>query len=175
MFLFNAWYIAAELSELELRPLGRTILGKPLVIFKSENGTVAALDDRCPHRLVPLSLGIVRGENIRCAYHGAEFGTDGVCAAVPGQRTAPTQVRVRTYPLLLRHGYYWVWMGDPEKSSDESTIPGGYQVCDMPGWVGGGGHFESMKVDYRLLNDNIIDITHAEFVHPETFGGQEWA
>lgn len=173
MLLFDAWYIVAEPRELENGPLARTILNQPLVIYVTENGEVAVLEDRCPHRLVPLSMGKVAGENLRCAYHGAEFSPSGACVAVPGQKSAPRSVKVRSFPVVRKHGYYWVWMGDPELSTDHSTIPDGYWRSDAEGWRGGYGLFPSMKVDYRLLNDNVIDITHAEFVHPESFGGQE--
>ena len=173
MFLNDAWYIAAEPKELDQGPLARTILNQPLVLFRTEAGVAAALEDRCPHRLIPLSMGRVLGENIRCAYHGARFAGNGACVAVPGQTVIPASARVRSYPVVLRHGYYWVWPGDPRKSVDESSIPDGYWRSDDTGWMGSYGRFESMKVDYRLLNDNVIDITHAEFVHPESFGGQE--
>lgn len=173
VFLYDAWYIVAESREVSDRPLARTILNLPLVIFKTAAGEIVALEDRCPHRLVPLSLGTVMGNNLRCAYHGAEFGPDGACVAVPGQKAAPRSVKVRSYPAVQKHGYIWAWMGDPALSSDQSLIPEGYWRSDAEGWRGGYGLFASMKVDYRLLNDNVIDITHAEFVHPETFGGQE--
>jgi vanillate O-demethylase monooxygenase subunit len=173
MFLHNAWYIAAEPAELSQGPVARTILNESLVLYRAEDGELAALQDRCPHRLLPLSLGKVVGRNIRCAYHGAEFAPSGECARIPGQKSLPKAVKVRSYPVVLRHGYCWVWMGDPAASQDYSTIPDGYAPSDAPDWNGVYGHFESMKVDYQLLNDNVIDITHAEFVHPESFGGQE--
>jgi phenylpropionate dioxygenase-like ring-hydroxylating dioxygenase large terminal subunit len=173
MFMNNAWYIAAEPAELEHGPVSRKFLNQSVVIFRSESGVMGALEDRCPHRFVPLSMGKVVGENLRCTYHGAEFQRDGRCAGVPGQKAVPSALRVRSYPMVTRHGYHWIWMGEPAASVDESTIPDGYRESAMDGWVGAYGHFESMKVDYRLLNDNVIDVTHAEFVHPESFGGKE--
>jgi phenylpropionate dioxygenase-like ring-hydroxylating dioxygenase large terminal subunit len=173
MFLHDAWYIAAEPAELLQAPLARTILGKAVVLFRTESGEIAALEDRCPHRLVPLSLGKIVGNSIRCAYHGAEFSASGECVRIPGQRVVPRAVKVRSFPVVQRHGYCWIWMGNPAESSDYSTMPDGYEPSDAPGWKGVYGHFQSMKVDYQLLNDNVIDITHAEFVHPESFGGQE--
>ena|SRR5579859_2436634 len=173
MFLYDAWYIVAEPNEISDAPFARTILNQPLVIYRIEDGTVVALEDRCPHRLVPLSMGKVVGQSLRCAYHGAEFAQNGACVAVPGQKAVARSVKVRSFPVVEKHGYLWVWMGDPALSSDLSLIPEGYWRSDADGWRGGYGHFASMKVDYRLLNDNVIDITHAEFVHPESFGGQE--
>jgi vanillate O-demethylase monooxygenase subunit len=80
---------------------------------------------------------------------------------------------VPSYPVLQRHGYVWVWLGDLDKASDESTIPAGFAIGEEPNWLGGYGRFESLQADYRLINDNLFDITHAEFVHPESFGGPE--
>lgn len=174
MFIQNAWYIVAEPQELGPGAIAsRTLLGKRLAIFRGPSGQVVAMDDFCPHRLVPLSLGKLTDKGIRCAYHGAEFGCDGACIAVPGQKIVPRLAKVTTYPVVERHGYAWVWLGDPSLASDESTIPDGFWVSGDSAWIGGYGHIESIKADYRLINDNLFDITHAEFVHPESFGGAE--
>lgn len=173
MFVQNAWYVAAEPAELANGPLPRTILGHRMVLFRAANGQVGALEDRCPHRMAPLSLGKVVGNNLQCAYHGAEFGADGQCVKVPGQGAVPNAARVRSFPARERYGYIWVWPGDPALSSDESTIPQGFAITSEPAWQGTYGRFESLKADYRLLNDNLFDISHAEFVHPESFGGIE--
>ncbi len=173
-FLFNSWYIVAEPSELaDGAIVGRTLLGKRIAVYRGDSGTIAAFDDFCPHRLVPLSLGKVIGDRLRCAYHGAEFGSDGYCVKVPGQKAPGPNTFVKTYPVIERHGYVWIWLGDPVRAVDESGIPSGFSFGDDPGWIGGFGHMESIQADYRLINDNLFDITHAEFVHPESFGGAE--
>jgi phenylpropionate dioxygenase-like ring-hydroxylating dioxygenase large terminal subunit len=173
-FIFNAWYIAAELSELEGNHIvGRTLLGKRIAIYRGVSGRIVALDDFCPHRLVPFSLGKVIGDGLRCAYHGAEFDPDGSCTKVPGQEVPNARARVTTYPALSRYGYVWVWLGEPAKSVDESGIPDGFWVSGADQWIGGHGHMDSIHVDYRLINDNLFDPTHAEFVHPESLGGPE--
>jgi phenylpropionate dioxygenase-like ring-hydroxylating dioxygenase large terminal subunit len=174
MFLFNAWYIVAEPQELaEGRIVARTLLGRRVAVYRGASGVLVAIDDACPHRLAPLSLGTVVGDGIKCAYHGAEFGPDGQCRGVPGQKAVPPRARVNSYPVVERHGYVWIWLGDPERASDESSIPDGFWVSGDPSWIGGYGHMESIRSDYRLINDNLFDITHAEFVHPESFGGVE--
>ena len=173
MYISKTWYIAAEPQEINERPLARTILGKPLVLFKTQSGKVVALDDRCPHRFAPLSLGRVVGENLRCGYHGAEFDCQGACVAVPGQSIVPPKARVTSYPVLKKHGYIWIWLGDPAGATDLSTIPEFLYRSDHPGWDGGYGHFESIGANFNLINDNLFDITHAEYVHPESFGGEE--
>ncbi len=172
MLIYNSWYVAAEPHELDSGPLARTILNMPVVLFKTESGKVAALEDRCPHRFVPLSLGKVVGENIQCGYHGAQFGVTGAFQLVPGQNTVPNSC-VKRYPTTEKHGYIWIWMGAPELSSDTSSIPEFFYRGDHPGWDGGYGHFESIQAGYGLINDNLFDITHAEYVHPGSFGGEE--
>lgn len=173
MFIKNTWYIAAEPQELAGRPLARTILEKPIVLFRTESGKVVALDDRCPHRFAPLSLGKVVGERIQCGYHGAQFDVNGACALVPGQTIVPPKARLTTYPVIEKHGYVWIWMGDPSGASDTSSIPDFLYRSGDANWDGGYGHFESIQANYNLINDNLFDITHAEFVHPESFGGEE--
>ncbi len=173
MYISNTWYIAAEPQELGERPLARTFLGKPVVLFKTQSGRIVALDDRCPHRFAPLSLGRVIGEHLRCGYHGAEFDCHGACVAVPGQSIVPPKAKVTSYPVVRKHGYLWIWLGDPQGAADHSTIPDFLYRSDHPGWDGGYGHFESIRANFNLINDNLFDITHAEYVHPESFGGEE--
>jgi len=173
VYIRNTWYIAAEPQEVTQKPLARTILGRPIVLFTTASGRTVALDDRCPHRFAPLSIGRVVGENLRCGYHGAEFDAAGVCVAVPGQTIVPPKARVTSYPIVSKHGYLWIWMGDPAMAADLSTIPDFLYRSDHPDWSGGYGHFESIRANYNLINDNLFDITHAEYVHPESFGGEE--
>src|SRR5262249_45679599 len=80
----NAWYVACLSSELRGRPVGRVMLGTPLVLFRGADGAPAALLDRCAHRNVPLSIGRIVDQRLECAYHGWQYGTDGRCAKIPG-------------------------------------------------------------------------------------------
>jgi phenylpropionate dioxygenase-like ring-hydroxylating dioxygenase large terminal subunit len=173
MFIRNTWYIAAEPQEVGPRPLARTILELPVVLFRTQSGKPVALEDKCPHRFMPLSLGRVVGERIQCGYHGAQFDASGACVLVPGQELVPPKARVASYPLVEKHGYVWIWMGDPAAAGDLSTIPEFLYRSGDARWDGGYGHFESIQANYNLINDNLFDITHAEYVHPESFGGEE--
>lgn len=174
MFVRNAWYVATDPTELAERSIiARRILDERIVIFRTESGGLAALEDACPHRKAPLSLGRIAGETIQCGYHGAAFGVDGRCTSIPGQSLIPRGAQVRSYPIQERHGFIWIWTGDPERAGDESSIPETFSVGAHPDYRGGHGLFESLKTNYRLLNDNLFDITHAEYVHPESFGGAE--
>lgn len=173
MFIRNTWYIAAEPAEMDAGPIARTILDTPVAIARTTSGHAFALEDRCPHRFVPLSLGSICGERLRCAYHGAEFDVSGACVHVPGQDMPPARAAVRSFPVIEKHGFVWIWMGDPALAGDETTVPDFLYRSDDPAWDGGYGHFESIRVNYNLINDNLFDITHAEFVHPESFGAEE--
>src|SRR5580700_1033014 len=100
MFLRNHWYVAAAEEEVAGRPLGRTILGEPVVLFRTEDGTPVALEDRCAHRRLPLSMGKMVGNELQCHYHGLRFDRTGQCVRVPGQDLIPPSARVRSYPLV---------------------------------------------------------------------------
>src|SRR5262245_42423925 len=136
MFLRNTWYIGALTQEVtRLAPLGRVILGEPIVFLRTRTGEVAALRDRCPHRFAPLSLGRIKNDEIHCGYHGMAFNKDGRCVLNPTQPTekiAPT-THVRTYPLVERHRLLWIWMGDPALANPE-LIPN-YWYYDHADWA----------------------------------------
>jgi phenylpropionate dioxygenase-like ring-hydroxylating dioxygenase large terminal subunit len=85
-YIRNAWYVAAWSHQLETaKPYAITILGDRLVIYRTALGRLAALEDRCVHRLAPLSLGRCEGERLRCMYHGFLYGADGTVVEVPGE------------------------------------------------------------------------------------------
>jgi phenylpropionate dioxygenase-like ring-hydroxylating dioxygenase large terminal subunit len=170
-FLRNHWYVAAERSEIGTRPLARTLLGERVVLFRGETGTPVALQDRCPHRFAPLSSGHIIGETIRCTYHGARFDRTGRCIEVPGVARIPERLCVRSYPVVEQYGWVWIWMGEPE-SADATLVPRNawYGDNNDPCWRSGWSCFESMPVNYLLISDNLMDVTHAEYIHPESFG-----
>src|SRR6478735_12814971 len=133
MWIRNAWYVAAWTHEIEPdRIHARTIIDQPLVIYRTSGGGIVALEDRCPHRFAPLSMGRLEGDNLRCLYHGMRFGPDGRCNEVPGQDTIPKQACVRRFPALDFEGWIWVWPGDPAKA-DEALVPRTVSTAD-PAW-----------------------------------------
>ena len=117
MFVKNAWYVAATVGELSDRPLARTLLGEKLVFFRGQSGRAVALQDRCCHRLAPLSLGDVEPGGIRCRYHGMKFNDSGQCIEIPGQDIIPPGMCVQAYPLVERYGFVWIWMGAPDRAN----------------------------------------------------------
>src|SRR5579875_3301069 len=114
MFLRNYWYVAAFSDEVREERLGRTILNEPVALFRTKSGAVAALEDRCSHRWMPLSKGWVDGEMLVCCYHGVAFDSAGACVRVPGRDTPQPGLAVRRFPTVERYGAIWIWMGDPQ-------------------------------------------------------------
>jgi vanillate O-demethylase monooxygenase subunit len=167
VFLKNAWYVAGWHHHVGNDLLARTICNEPIVFFRTEDGTVAALEDRCCHRSAPLSIGRHKGDEIECGYHGLRFDRTGQCTAVPSQDLVPPGARVRSYPIVEKNRWIWIWMGDPAKA-DESRIPD-YFWLDSPDWTAIEDYFH-VKCHYQAYIDIQLDQTHSPYVHPDTLG-----
>lgn len=170
MFLQNEWYAASWGSALGREPVGRLICGEPVVLYRDEAGQAVALENTCPHRLLPLSMGFVEGDAIRCKYHGLLLGRDGVCREMPGGGEPNPSVRVKTYPVVERYHLVWVWIGDPE-AADPAKLPDLW-MTEAEGWQVAGGAME-LACDYRLVIDNLMDLTHETYVHATSVGQKE--
>jgi vanillate O-demethylase monooxygenase subunit len=152
--------------------MAATILGERIVIYRTESGKIAALEDRCGHRLAPLSLGRCEGERLRCMYHGLLFNTDGEVVEIPGQPMIPRHARVRTYPVVDRYSWIWIWMGAGE--ADESLIPPAVGLDD-PNYLMFSDQLE-YESEAELICNNLLDFSHLTYVHANSFGaGDTWA
>lgn len=174
MFIRNSWYVIAESNEVATGSLlGRTVLNEHIVVMRTANGQLRAFTDACPHRFAPLSAGKVIDDCIQCPYHGSVYDADGHCVKVPGQSGAHgMDIGLQAYPLLERYGYLWIWMGTAQSCDDGASIPQWFDYADPgnPHWRGRADQFPAMPVYYELINDNLHDVSHVEFVHPETLG-----
>jgi vanillate O-demethylase monooxygenase subunit len=164
----NAWYPLTWSRNVSRTLARHKVLGKDLVVYRTEAGAPVAMDDVCPHRLAPLSMGRLRGDSIECGYHGMTFGTDGRCTRIPGQPVIPPNARVPSYPVAERMGLVWIWPGDPALA-DPSTI------YDLPqyhsaGWRVIEGDALHIGGNYLNLADNLTDPAHVSFVHLSTLG-----
>jgi len=166
MYLRNYWYVAAWDDEVTRAPLARRVLGEDIVLFRKLDGSVAALEDRCAHRKLPLSAGRVTGDSIQCGYHGLTYDCSGACVKIPGQ-PRPEHVRVRTYPVVERDRFVLVWMGDPAHP-DESRIVSFPRLSD-PDWSVTKVRLH-VKGSYLLVVDNLLDLSHVAYVHNSTIG-----
>ena len=167
MFLRNYWYVAASDHEVERRPVGRIILGEPIVFYRLEDGTPVALEDRCAHRHLPLSMGKLVGDTLQCHYHGLRYDKTGTCVRVPGQDLIPRSARVKCYPVVERYHWLWIWMGDPALADPDKITD--FHWFDDPNW-GAKGHYLHVNANWQLIVDNLLDLTHLAFVHETTIG-----
>lgn len=170
MFVRNSWYVAAYSDQVGRAPLDRLLLEQPVVLFRKQDGTPVALEDRCVHRSVPLSMGNVIGDTIQCVYHGLVYDCAGTCIKIPGQVKVPQRARVRSYPLVERYGCIWIWMGDAELA-DATRIPDFHWLTD-PGWRVTKTHVE-VQAHYQLVIDNLLDLSHVAYLHASTVGTDE--
>jgi vanillate O-demethylase monooxygenase subunit len=130
---------------------------------------VAAVENFCPHRGAPLSLGKVCNGKLVCGYHGLEMGCEGKTVHMPGQRVRGFPA-IKAYAVAQRYGFVWVWPGDQAKA-DQALLPQ-FEFFDNPAWAYGGGLYH-VKADYRLMIDNLMDLTHETYVHANSIGQPE--
>jgi phenylpropionate dioxygenase-like ring-hydroxylating dioxygenase large terminal subunit len=168
-FMRNCWYVASWTHSLTAScPLAVTIIDEPLVLFRTREGSAAALRDCCCHRNAPLSHGRCENGVLRCMYHGLMFDGSGQCVGIPGQTHIPSTCRVRSYPVLESRGCVFVWMGDPARADPLLIpLPDDYDPRDWDlRWTQC-----DLRTHYMLMNDNLADMSHVAFLHEATFGG----
>jgi phenylpropionate dioxygenase-like ring-hydroxylating dioxygenase large terminal subunit len=170
-FIRNAWYVAAWDHEIPAENLfARTVIGEPLLLYRTANGDIVALEDRCCHRQAPLSRGRREGDCVRCGYHGLKFDSHGLCVEVPGMDGVPPKARVRRFPVVVQNKWVFVWMGD-EARADPTLLPDNFSN-DHPDWryLPGYLHYDT---PWQLIADNLLDFSHLSYVHAATFGGSD--
>jgi vanillate O-demethylase monooxygenase subunit len=171
MFLKNCWYVAAWPSELpDNGLLSRRLVNTPILLYRTSAGAPVALLDRCPHRLVPLSAGKRDGDLVRCGYHGMTFSPDGKCVHIPGQSEVPAAASATTVPVIEQHGLIWIWPGDAAKA-DPDLVPD-LPWMTLPNWTASTG-YTHVAGDYRLLSDNLLDLSHENYIHQATIANEE--
>ena len=164
----NAWYPAAWGHEIRRELFARKICDTNVVLYRRTDGEVAALEDACWHRLLPLSLGRLIDDQLMCGYHGLVFNSAGRGTFMPAQKTINPSACVRAFPVVERHRLVWIWPGDPALA-DPAKLPD-FHWNDGIEWKGEGGTFVSLKCDYRLVVDNLMDLTHETYVHAGSIG-----
>jgi len=169
--------VAAAAEEVTRKPLSRWLLEQPVVLFRTEEGSVAALEDRCAHRWAPLSQGQLIGDEIACPYHGFRYNTRGACTFIPSQPHArvPAALKVLSYPVREHANFVWIWMGDPARA-DPSLLP------HIPWLDDGTCHFQwrsrhmEFGCNYMAVQENLMDFTHIAHLHADNaYAGVERA
>jgi phenylpropionate dioxygenase-like ring-hydroxylating dioxygenase large terminal subunit len=168
-FPMDRWWVAGFSWELTDKPLARTFLDRPMVLFRTPDGAVAALEDRCCHKELPLSCGAVEPRGLRCGYHGLLYDGQGACIEIPGQDRIPPKARVVSYPLRERDQILWVWVGS-RPDAQPADEPPAYPVHGDPRYKFGGASYH-YDAPYQLIHDNLLDLSHLGYVHLKTIGG----
>jgi phenylpropionate dioxygenase-like ring-hydroxylating dioxygenase large terminal subunit len=163
------WYPVAWATDLKSRgTLAVRFAGEPIVVVRTETGRLYALEDRCAHRQVPLSQGVVDGERLRCNYHGWTYDCAGACVDVPyigrGEARAPNGVR--SYPICEADGLLFVFPGDPALA--EARKPGSlgaftdrrYKTRRLN---------RQVAAHYSFMHENLMDMNH-QFLHRRQMG-----
>jgi len=167
-YVKNAWYVAGWASEFDGELRRVTILEEHVVMFRNSGGQVIALEDRCPHRMLPLSKGKLIGDDIQCGYHGLTFNCEGKCIRIPGQTNLPASAGVPAYTVHEKHDIVWIWMGDQKRANPDDifTMP----EFEDPLWHAHQGEALHLKSHYLNVAENLVDPAHVSFVHPTTLG-----
>lgn len=171
-FVFNEWYVAAFSDDISRTLLPRTLLGKRILMYRTQAGKAVAMDDRCAHRSFPLSISTLDGDTIVCNYHGFRYNEQGDLIETPSQKQCPRGVGIRTYPIVERGPLAWIWMGDPALA-DESTLPN-QAWTQNPDWECTSGYFHHPG-NYISMHENLLDLTHLSFLHANTIGTPDYA
>lgn len=171
-YIRNTWYVAAWDHEIGPdAPLSRRLLGEPVLLLRDKTGAPRAVSGVCPHRYASLSMGRFENGVIHCAYHGLGFDGSGACVHNPFG-VPPRSMRLRSYPVVERHSAIWIWMGE-ESRADPVLIPDfGFNDPDTH-WLGKG--YLTVQASYELEVENILDLSHIQFLHPTTLGSGEVA
>jgi len=173
-FIRNIWYAALWSSELPAGKLvSQMITGTPVLFFRKEDGSAAAITDRCSHHFVPLSMGqIMPGDRVQCPYHGLEFNAQGRCVKNPhGDGTIPAAAHLQSFPVVEKHTVIWIWMGN--KPATPETIPNYSCLDNAPELHATAPAYLYMNAGYELLTDNLLDLSHTSYLHSGILGNAD--
>ena len=166
----NCWYVLDWAADVKRTLKNRMVLNQDLVYFRAKGGEVVVLQNRCGHRCFPLHRSTLNKKNdtIQCGYHGLTYGTDGTCVKIPSALDLdPSYVKIQAYPVIEKGPMVWVWPGDPAKA-DPKLVPD-YDWIMEDGWGYGDG-FYHVKGNYLQIHENLMDITHFQYLHGAALG-----
>lgn len=170
MFLKNAWYVAGWSKDFTNELKAERYLDENIVFYRRQDGTPVALENACPHRKLPLSMGKIVNGNIECGYHGLTFDGAGKCVFAPTQPDSiPPKAKVKSYPVIDRYRLLWIWMGDPELAEPDKIFF--VENYDNPDWGYTDGGVLDIDCNYLWVADNLLDPSHVAWVHVTTFAG----
>ncbi|MEM9938282.1 MAG: Rieske 2Fe-2S domain-containing protein [Pseudomonadota bacterium] len=162
-FVYEHWYVAGTAAEFTNKPMSKTLLNRSLVFYRTSNGDVTAMQNRCLHRSFPLSEGYLEGDNLVCRYHGIRYSPDGKIARIPCQAQASDK-KLRTYPTREVGPIVFIWMGDPDNIG---PFPDFGHLAD-PNYRTLHDYM-TLEGNYLLMAENLNDFTHFAYLHKDTF------
>jgi vanillate O-demethylase monooxygenase subunit len=169
---YDCWWVAAFSEEVTRELLGRWLLDTPVLLYRKEDGTAVALENRCPHRGAPLSLGCLQADAVQCGYHGFRFDADGTCIAVPSMKSPPAAASVRSFPVIEQKPFVWIYLGNTGRLGEVPPPPVlGWTEDDDFALVHGR---MDIAANYMLLKENVLDLTHFGYVHAKSFKITDW-
>lgn len=160
----DCWYVAATSDEVGTGLTARRILDTPVLLYRLEDGSVAALEDRCAHRPYPLSVGHREEDLVVCGYHGCTYDATGRCVSVPSQDNPPLGAQVRAFPVVERAPYVWVWTGTPGR--ERLRPPPSTPWLHSDGW-NSVGERRNVAANFLLLHEHYLDLTNVFAMHSE--------
>jgi phenylpropionate dioxygenase-like ring-hydroxylating dioxygenase large terminal subunit len=162
------WYPLALSKELKRGGMRAVAFaGDSILLVRAKSGALFALEDRCAHRQVPLHLGMLCGESVKCGYHGWTFDKTGRCESVPSLGTTAALPRgVRSYPCREAYGLIFVFTGDAAR---EPQVP----FPEIPAWADRDykTRYLSRRIacHYTFMHENLMDMNH-QFLHRRLMG-----
>jgi len=165
------WYVGALSAEVGHVPLARTLLGVPVVFYRTAAGQAVAVAGVCPHRGYPMSRATVVEGGIRCGYHGLTFADDsGICRALASDGNTNAAARLRQFPVLEAGPFVWLWLGEPDRC-DPALLPAAGDIgMGRDDWRTDPTSYVHVAARYGTLCDNLLDTTHIDFVHAGSLG-----
>ena len=161
--LKNHWYLICPVSELKNKIVTRKFFGDSIIFYRDTNGNAVALENRCCHRNVPLSLGYLDNDKLVCGYHGWQYNSKGACVHIPSQLSdakIPPTAKIKSYPLREFNRWVWVFIGDPAKAGEVQPI----DIPEMNNWDFTYDSY-TFRADLESAAESLIDPYHIAYVH----------
>jgi nitrite reductase/ring-hydroxylating ferredoxin subunit len=163
----DCWYAVAWSDDVpQGRVVRREFAGEPIALYRGAGGRIFAVEDRCAHRQVPLSMGVVAGDRLRCGYHGWTYdGASGRLIEIPYTECPRGPVGVRPYPVRECDGVVFVFPGDPRQAGEPPSglahfTDRGYRTRRLD---------RSVACHYSFCHENLFDMNH-QFLHRKLMG-----
>lgn len=165
--LLDLWYPVCPSSFVKDSPISLRRLGHKIALWRDQSGVVHALEDHCPHRGAPLSMGVILGDRLACAYHGVEVRCDGTVTRVPASPGCKLEGSRTTLSFHVAESNGAVFLYNSSKNID--TAP----PLELPpelvasGWSSFLCYVE-WGCDYRYVIENVMDPMHGTYLHKQS-------